>query len=98
MTLAGCASSEADNAVDAGGWPSATVINQNADSVRSEVEIIADKSNSINDYSKQMKENADEMESNAKANMQETSIKVQEILEVLNQAIEDSKSVEQVNG
>lgn len=77
---------------------SATVINQNADSVRSEVEIIADKSNSINDYSKQMKENADEMESNAKANMQETSIKVQEILEVLNQAIEDSKSVEQVNG
>ena len=45
-----------------------------------------------------MKENADEMESNAKANMQETSIKVQEILEVLNQAIEDSKSVEQGNG
>ena len=77
---------------------SATVINQNADSVRSEVEIIADKSNSINDYSKQMKENADQMESNAKANMQETSTKVQEILEVLNQAIEDSKSVEQVNG
>lgn len=77
---------------------SATVINQNADSVRSEVEVIADKSNSINDYSKQMKENADQMESNAKANMQETSTKVQEILEVLNQAIEDSKSVEQVNG
>lgn len=77
---------------------SATVINQNADSVRSEVELIADKSNSINDYSKQMKENADKMEANAKANMQETSTKVQEILMVLNQAIEDSKSVEQVNG
>lgn len=77
---------------------SATVINQNADSVRSEVELIADKSNSINDYSKQMKENADKMEANAKANMQETSTKVQEILTVLNQAIEDSKSVEQVNG
>ncbi len=77
---------------------SATIINQNAESVRSEVEIIADKSNSINDYSKKMKENADTMESNAKSNMKETSTKVQEILEVLNQAIEESKSVEQVNG
>jgi len=77
---------------------SATIINQNAESVRSEVEIIADKSNSINDYSKKMKENADIMESNAKSNMQETSKKVQEILEVLNKAIEESKSVEQVNG
>ncbi|MDE6619891.1 MAG: methyl-accepting chemotaxis protein [Lachnospiraceae bacterium] len=77
---------------------SATIINQNAESVRSEVEVIADKSNSINDYSKKMKENADQMESNAKSNMQETSTKVQEILEVLNQAIAESKSVEQVNG
>lgn len=77
---------------------SATIINQNAESVRSEVEMIADKSNSINDYSKKMKENADLMESNAKSNMQETSTKVQEILEVLNQAIEESRSVEQVNG
>lgn len=77
---------------------SATIINQNADSVRSEVEMIADKSSSINDYSKKMKENADKMELDARTNMKETSIKVQEILEVLNQAIEDSKSVEQVNG
>ena len=77
---------------------SATIINQNAESVRSEVQIIADKSNSINDYSKKMKENADAMEANAKSNMQETGTKVQEILEVLNQAIEESKSVEQVNG
>ena len=77
---------------------SATIINQNADSVRSEVEMIADKSNSINEYSKRMKENADKMELDAKTNMQETSTKVQGILEVLNQAIADSKSVEQVNG
>lgn len=77
---------------------SATIINQNADSVRSEVEMIADKSNSINEYSKRMKENADKMELDAKTNMQETSTKVQEILVVLNQAIADSKSVEQVNG
>lgn len=77
---------------------SATVINHNADSVRQEVETIADKSNSINEYSKQMKINADEMESNARVNMQETSAKVQEILDVLNKAIDESKSVEQVNG
>jgi len=77
---------------------SATIINQNADSVRSEVEMIADKCSSINDYSKKMKENADKMELDARTNMKETSTKVQEILEVLNQAIEDSKSVEQVNG
>lgn len=77
---------------------SATAINHNAESVRQEVETIADKSNSINEYSKQMKMNADEMESNARTNMQETSSKVQEILDVLNKAIEESKSVEQVNG
>ena len=77
---------------------SATAINHNADSVRQEVEMIADKSNSINEYSKQMKVNADEMESNARTNMQETSSKVQEILDVLHHAIEESKSVEQVNG
>ncbi len=77
---------------------SASIINNNADSVRAEVETIADKSGSINEYSKQMKSNADEMELNAKNTMQETSAKVQEILGVLNEAIEESKSVEQVNG
>lgn len=76
---------------------SAGIINRNVDSVRGEVETIADKSNSINDYSKEMKENADKMENNAKSTMQETGTKVQEILSVLNQAIEDSKSVDQVN-
>ena len=73
------------------------VINRNVDSVRGEVETIADKSNSINDYSKGMKENADKMENDAKTTMQETGTKVQEILDVLNRAIEDSKSVDQVN-
>lgn len=77
---------------------SATVINQNADSVRTETEEIAGKSSSINDYSKKMKENADKMESDARHNMEETNVKVQEILNVLNEAIEESKSVEQVNG
>lgn len=76
---------------------SAGAINHNVDSVRVEVDAIAEKSNSINDYSREMKANADEMESNARKNMEETGVKVKEILDVLNQAIEDSKSVDQVN-
>lgn len=76
---------------------SAGAINGNADSVRSEVDNIAEKSNSINNYSKEMKTNADQMESNARNNMKETGAKVKEILDVLNRAIEDSKSVDQVN-
>lgn len=44
-----------------------------------------------------MKANADRMENDAKASMEETGTKVQEILSVLNQAIEDSKSVDKVN-
>lgn len=77
---------------------SAGIINQNTDSVRSETEIIADKSSSINEYSRRMKENADNMEADARNNMEETRVKVQEILSVLNKAIEESRSVEQVNG
>lgn len=76
---------------------SAGTINQNADSVRDEVDTIAEKSIGINDYSKEMMNNANQMESNARKNMEETGIKVKEILDVLNQAIEDSKSVDQVN-
>lgn len=77
---------------------SAGRINENATSVRGEVEEIASKSNSINTYSKQMKENADKMECNARTTMDETSSKVQDILSVLNNAIQESSSVEQVNG
>jgi len=73
----------------------AGAINENADSVRSEVDNIAEKSDSINNYSKEMKTNADQMESNARNNMKETGAKVKEILDVLNRAIEDSKSVDQ---
>lgn len=76
---------------------SAGTINRNVDSVRVEVDTIADKSSSINNYSKDMKANADKMENDAKSTMQETGTKVQEILDVLNRAIEDSKSVDQVN-
>jgi len=76
---------------------SATAINSNTEDIREEVEDIAAKSTDINAYSKQMKENADQMEQQARHNMEETGSKVNEILAVLDQAIEDSKSVDQVN-
>lgn len=76
---------------------SANIISGNIESVRDDVETIADKTDRINEYSIQMKQHADEMESNARNNMSHTKEKVKEILEVLNRAIEDSKSVDQVN-
>ncbi len=77
---------------------SASVINQNAEAVLEKVVEIAGKSGDINEYSKGMKESADKLEADARTNMEQTNLKVNEILTVLNQAIEDSKSVEQVNG
>lgn len=76
---------------------SATVINRNADSVRSEVVTIAQTTDVINSYSKDMKKHADAMENNARTNMEQISSKVSEILQVLNRAIEESKNVEQIN-
>ena len=75
----------------------ATRINSNAESVREEVNLIAERTNEINDYTKKMKEHADGMENTARSNMDSTSVKVNEILTVLNKAIEDSESVQQVN-
>ena len=76
----------------------ASIINQNAEAVLNKVVVIAEKSGSINDYSKEMKKSADKLEADARDNMEQTSVKVENILNVLNQAIEESKSVEQVNG
>ena len=77
---------------------SASVINRNAEAVLEKVVEIAGKSGEINEYSKGMKESADKLEADARTNMERTNLKVTEILNVLNQAIEDSRSVEQVNG
>lgn len=76
---------------------SAGIINQNASAIRTDVEEIALKSTSINDYTKQMHLSADQMESKARTYMEETGSRVSEILKVLNSAIEDSKSVDKVN-
>lgn len=66
-------------------------------SLHEEVEGFAEKSVQINEYSKEMKENADTMEQAAKMNVEKISDKVAEILDVLSTAIQDSKSVDQVN-
>ncbi len=75
----------------------ANVINENVDNVKNEVSVIAEKSNELNAFSREMKTHAEEMESSAKANMETTSAKINEIVDILNQAIEESKSVDQVN-
>ena len=76
---------------------SAGIINQNAAAIRTDVEEIALKSTSINDYTKQMKSNADQMESRARTYMEEAGSRVAQILNVLRRAIEDSKRVDNVN-
>lgn len=76
---------------------SVNAINDNADNILKDVEIIATKSDDINQFSKEMKANAEKIESDARYNMVQTGEKVGNILDVLNKAIEDSKSVDQVN-
>ena len=76
---------------------SAGAINSNTESVRVEVDQMAEKSREINEYSKTMNDHADTMEQTARANMDETNAKVEQILSALNQAITDSQSVDQVN-
>ena len=76
---------------------SVNTINDNADDMLKDVEIIATKSDNINQFSKEMKANAEKIESDARYNMVQTGEKVGNILDVLNKAIEDSKSVDQVN-
>lgn len=75
----------------------ASLINSNTESVAGEVNQIAERTTEINNYTKEMKGHADSMESVARSNMESTGTKVNEILEVLNRAIEDSNSVNQVN-
>lgn len=75
----------------------ASLINTNTESVKQEVDQIAERMSEINAYTREMKEHADSMEASARENMESTGAKVNEILTVLNQAIEDSKSVNQVN-
>lgn len=72
-------------------------INDNVSSVNEEVNTIAEKTVEINSYSKKMKAHAEKMENTARTNMDTTMTKVSQILSVLNKAIEDSKSIDQIN-
>jgi methyl-accepting chemotaxis protein len=76
---------------------STETINKNTESVRAKVNNIAEKSASINEYSIEMKQHADQMETSANSSMEQTSSRVTEIMQILTKAIEDSKSVDQVN-
>ena len=67
---------------------SVSVINNNTENVRGDVEMIAHKSSEINEFSKEMKANADKMD--------KTNETIGIILEGLGKAIEDSHSVGQV--
>lgn len=75
----------------------ASRINENTESVANEVNEIAEKTSEITQYTKEMKEHAEEMESAARENMDTTGAKVNDIVSVLSQAIEDSNSVNQVD-
>lgn len=74
-----------------------SIINSNTADVEREVNVIAERSNQINAYSKEMKEHADSMENAARVNMETTSAKVNAILSELKQSIEDSSSVAQIS-
>lgn len=72
-------------------------INDNTNSVNGEIQAIAESTQELKDYSVDMKHQADEVERSAKLSLNTTEQKVNEILEILNRAIEESKSVEKVN-
>ncbi len=76
---------------------SASLINTNADEVKKEVDAMAERTMEILDYTTEMKSHADSLEGSAHENMETTERKMNEILDVLERAIEESKSVDQVN-
>lgn len=72
-------------------------MSQNSEEVQEDVSTIANESTQLNDYAREMKHNAEEIKASASENVKAISEKTNEILLVLNQAIEDSNSVNQVN-
>ena len=72
-------------------------INQNAKNVQQDAESMAEECAEITAYSSAMNTRAEEMGQTAQASLNNTNIKIKEILDVLNEAIEGSSSVDQVN-
>ncbi|MDE7309202.1 MAG: MCP four helix bundle domain-containing protein [Lachnospiraceae bacterium] len=75
----------------------AAIINSSASDIKGDVHDMAEECSVITDYSSAMKVRANEMESAAQTNAEIIQKKAADILKVLEKAIEDSKSVGQVN-
>ncbi len=75
----------------------AAVISESAEAVNRDVHSTAEECANITAYSVAMKTRADELEQSAKTNAEVTSAKAADILGSLNKAIEQSRSVDQVN-
>ncbi len=76
---------------------SASDINTSVASIKKDVYNIAEECSKITKYSVNMKSRANEMEQSAQMNTKNISDKVADMLTVLNTAIENSRSVEQIN-
>ncbi|MCM1087043.1 MAG: methyl-accepting chemotaxis protein [Muribaculaceae bacterium] len=76
---------------------SAALINSNAAEVKQEVSAIVGQTEDIRQYTIEMKAHANSMEDSAHTTMKAAEEKVNQILEVLEQAIKESESVDQVN-
>lgn len=72
-------------------------INQNARNVQQDAESMAEECEKITAYCNEMNVRAEDMGQSAQESLNNTSAKMKEILEVLNRAIEGSRSVDQVN-
>lgn len=75
----------------------ASIINSSAADIKRDVNNTAEECGAITEYSIAMKARAKDMEQSAQTNMEVMRAKVSDILTVLNEAIEDSQSVDQVN-
>lgn len=71
-------------------------INENADSVRQDVQDMAEECSAITKYSADMDVRADEMQQSARNSARITGAKLEEILLSLNEAIAKSRSVDQI--
>lgn len=72
-------------------------INESVSNTDEHINDLAKESKNLNEYASTMQERAQELEKNAVTNRDNTSSVIEEIVKNLNQAIEESRSVEQVN-
>ena len=76
---------------------SASIINTNAAQVKEEVSAIVEETEGIRQYTTEMKEHASSIEDSAHISMETAEQKISRIMEVLERAIKESESVNQVN-